>query len=60
MLSWAMRVIPLQLLACHSVMLRGLDEDLPRNLAKGVTVDGGEGRNIAFTLRLYNPVCRNT
>jgi len=31
-------VIPLQLLAYHSAMARGLDPDKPRNLAKSVTV----------------------
>lgn len=32
-------VIPLQLLAHHIAMLRGLDVDRPRNLAKSVTVE---------------------
>ncbi len=33
------RVIPLQLLAYHIAVLRGLDVDQPRNLAKSVTVE---------------------
>jgi len=32
-------VIPLQLLAYHAAVLRGLDVDKPRNLAKSVTVE---------------------
>ena len=32
-------VIPLQLLAYHIAMLRGLNVDQPRNLAKTVTVE---------------------
>lgn len=32
-------VLPLQLLAYHSALLRGLDVDQPRNLAKSVTVE---------------------
>jgi glucosamine--fructose-6-phosphate aminotransferase (isomerizing) len=32
-------VIPLQLLAYHVALLRGLDVDQPRNLAKSVTVE---------------------
>ncbi len=32
-------VVPLQLLAYHSALLRGLDVDKPRNLAKSVTVE---------------------
>ncbi len=32
-------VIPLQLLAYHLVVLRGCDVDMPRNLAKSVTVE---------------------
>jgi len=32
-------VIPLQLLAYHSAVLRGCDVDKPRNLAKSVTVE---------------------
>ena len=32
-------VIPLQLLAYHSAVLRGQDVDKPRNLAKSVTVE---------------------
>jgi len=31
-------VIPLQLLAYHSAIVRGFDPDKPRNLAKSVTV----------------------
>jgi glucosamine--fructose-6-phosphate aminotransferase (isomerizing) len=32
-------VIPLQLLAYHIAVIRGLDVDQPRNLAKSVTVE---------------------
>jgi glucosamine--fructose-6-phosphate aminotransferase (isomerizing) len=32
-------VVPLQLLAYHSALLRGCDVDKPRNLAKSVTVE---------------------
>ena len=32
-------VVPLQLLAYHAAVLRGLDVDKPRNLAKSVTVE---------------------
>ena len=32
-------VVPLQLLAYHSAVLRGCDVDKPRNLAKSVTVE---------------------
>ena len=39
MLSPAVNVIPLQLLAYHIACLRGLDVDQPRNLAKSVTVE---------------------
>ncbi len=39
MLSPAITVIPLQMLAYHIATLRGLDVDQPRNLAKSVTVE---------------------
>jgi glucosamine--fructose-6-phosphate aminotransferase (isomerizing) len=39
MLSPVVTVIPLQLLAYHIAVLRGLDVDQPRNLAKSVTVE---------------------
>ncbi len=39
MLSPAVAIIPLQLLAYHIAVLRGLDVDQPRNLAKSVTVE---------------------
>ncbi|HBG74291.1 MAG: glutamine--fructose-6-phosphate aminotransferase [Chloroflexi bacterium GWB2_49_20] len=39
MLSPAVIVIPLQMLAYHIAALRGLDVDQPRNLAKSVTVE---------------------
>jgi glucosamine--fructose-6-phosphate aminotransferase (isomerizing) len=39
MLSPAITVLPLQLLAYHIATLRGLDVDQPRNLAKSVTVE---------------------
>jgi glutamine---fructose-6-phosphate transaminase (isomerizing) len=39
MLSPALAVIPLQLLAYHIAVLRGCDVDQPRNLAKSVTVE---------------------
>lgn len=38
-LSPLLHVIPLQLLAYHSALLRGTDVDKPRNLAKSVTVE---------------------
>jgi len=38
-LSPLVTTIPLQLLAYHAAMLRGLDVDKPRNLAKSVTVE---------------------
>jgi glucosamine--fructose-6-phosphate aminotransferase (isomerizing) len=39
MLSPAIMVIPLQILAYHIAAMRGLDVDQPRNLAKSVTVE---------------------
>ncbi len=39
MLSPAITVLPLQLLAYHIAAIRGLDVDQPRNLAKSVTVE---------------------
>jgi glucosamine--fructose-6-phosphate aminotransferase (isomerizing) len=39
LLSPVLTVIPLQLLAYHVAVLRGLDVDRPRNLAKSVTVE---------------------
>ncbi len=39
MLSPAVTVLPLQLLAYHIATIRGLDVDQPRNLAKSVTVE---------------------
>ena len=39
MLSPAITIIPLQMLAYHIATLRGLDVDQPRNLAKSVTVE---------------------
>lgn len=38
-LSPLLNVIPLQLLAYHIAVLRGCDVDMPRNLAKSVTVE---------------------
>jgi len=38
-LTPTLTVIPLQLLAYHIAVLRGLDVDKPRNLAKSVTVE---------------------
>ncbi|HEX7939029.1 MAG TPA: SIS domain-containing protein, partial [Gemmatimonadaceae bacterium] len=38
-LSPVLTVIPLQLLAYHTALLRGCDVDRPRNLAKSVTVE---------------------
>ena len=35
----SLTVIPLQLLAYHTTIERGLDVDKPRNLAKSVTVE---------------------
>lgn len=39
MLSPVITVIPLQILAYHIAVMRGLDVDQPRNLAKSVTVE---------------------
>lgn len=39
MLSPILHVIPLQLLAYHTALVRGTDVDKPRNLAKSVTVE---------------------
>ena len=39
LLTPILSVIPLQLLAYHFAVLRGLDVDQPRNLAKSVTVE---------------------
>jgi glucosamine--fructose-6-phosphate aminotransferase (isomerizing) len=39
LLSPLITVIPLQLLAYHIAVCRGLDVDQPRNLAKSVTVE---------------------
>ncbi len=39
MLSPVITVVPLQLLAYHIAVIRGLDVDQPRNLAKSVTVE---------------------
>jgi len=38
-LSPLLTVIPLQLLAYHVAVIKGLDVDQPRNLAKSVTVE---------------------
>ena len=38
-LSPSLTVIPLQLLAYHTTVKKGLDVDKPRNLAKSVTVE---------------------
>ena len=38
-LSPLLTVIPLQLLAYHVAVMKGLDVDQPRNLAKSVTVE---------------------
>jgi len=37
--SALLAVIPLQLLAYHTGVLRGFDPDFPRNLSKTLTVD---------------------
>lgn len=39
MLSPVVTILPLQLMAYHIAVLRGLDVDQPRNLAKSVTVE---------------------
>jgi len=39
LLQPAVSVLPLQLLSYRIAMLRGLDVDQPRNLAKSVTVE---------------------
>jgi len=38
-LTPVLTVIPLQLLAYHTAVLKGCDVDQPRNLAKSVTVE---------------------
>lgn len=38
-LSPILHVVPLQLLAYHTALVRGTDVDRPRNLAKSVTVE---------------------
>ena len=38
-LSPVLHVVPLQLLAYHTALVRGTDVDKPRNLAKSVTVE---------------------
>ena len=38
-LTPSLTVVPLQLLAYHTTVLRGCDVDKPRNLAKSVTVE---------------------
>ena len=38
-LSPVLNVIPLQLIAYHIAVMRGCDVDMPRNLAKSVTVE---------------------
>jgi glucosamine--fructose-6-phosphate aminotransferase (isomerizing) len=39
LLSPILHVLPLQLLAYHTALVRGTDVDKPRNLAKSVTVE---------------------
>jgi glucosamine--fructose-6-phosphate aminotransferase (isomerizing) len=39
MLTPILTTIPLQLLAYHIAVMRGCDVDMPRNLAKSVTVE---------------------
>jgi glucosamine--fructose-6-phosphate aminotransferase (isomerizing) len=39
MLTPVLTTIPLQLLAYHIAVMRGCDVDMPRNLAKSVTVE---------------------
>jgi glucosamine--fructose-6-phosphate aminotransferase (isomerizing) len=39
MLTPILTTVPLQLLAYHVAVLRGCDVDMPRNLAKSVTVE---------------------
>ena len=39
LLSPVVYAVPLQLLACHTAVLKGTDVDQPRNLAKSVTVE---------------------
>jgi len=39
LLSPILHVVPLQLLAYHTALVRGTDVDKPRNLAKSVTVE---------------------
>jgi glucosamine--fructose-6-phosphate aminotransferase (isomerizing) len=39
MLSPILNIVPLQLFAYHMAVLKNLDPDKPRNLAKSVTVE---------------------
>ena len=39
LLAPLLSVLPLQMLAYHIAVLKGLDVDMPRNLAKSVTVE---------------------
>ncbi len=39
LLAPVVATVPLQLLAYHLALLRGCDVDMPRNLAKSVTVE---------------------
>ncbi|MCF7905666.1 glutamine--fructose-6-phosphate transaminase (isomerizing) [Candidatus Gracilibacteria bacterium] len=43
-------IIPVQILAYHLAVLRGLDPDMPRNLAKSVTVKGGAIFNLQLSI----------
>jgi len=37
--DWLITTVPLQLLAYHIAVCKGMDVDQPRNLAKSVTVE---------------------
>lgn len=39
MLTALLAVLPMQLIAYELALLKGIDPDVPRNLAKAVTVD---------------------
>src|SRR5207237_4708437 len=57
LLSPIVHVVPLQLLAYHTAVLRGTDVDKPRNLAKSVTVERLRVGSVCVDDR-KNKVCR--
>jgi hypothetical protein len=52
MLTPILTTIPLQLLAYHVAVMRGCNVDMPRNLAKSVTVSDGRGPGVAARVPL--------